>query len=144
MTTTVSTQLPPVPSAQIFSDKSGLLTQPAQQWLINLRDKVNQINSVLVAIAGTGSAAGAFDYLSPLTTKGDLLVYNGTHNVREAVGADGYVLTADSTSATGVSWKAPTGGGSGGILPVVTGDINNSQPTFTYLDNGSLIYVQVQ
>ena len=47
---------------------------------------------------------------SPLTTKGDLFGYSTT-NARVAVGADGKVLTADSTNADGVSWQTPSGGG---------------------------------
>lgn len=46
-----------------------------------------------------------FNNLSPLTTKGDLLAYS-TSNVREPVGSDGQVLSADSTSATGLSWQS--------------------------------------
>lgn len=42
---------------------------------------------------------------SPLTTKGDLYGYSTT-DARVAVGANGLVLTADSTAATGVAWAA--------------------------------------
>tara|TARA_R110002074_G_scaffold373818_1_gene550034 strand:- start:2965 stop:3768 length:804 start_codon:yes stop_codon:yes gene_type:complete len=42
---------------------------------------------------------------SPLTTKGDVYVY-GTGNTRLALGTNGYVLTADSTEATGLKWAA--------------------------------------
>jgi hypothetical protein len=54
---------------------------------------------------GTGQTTAplAFGALSPLTTKGDLLGYD-TANNRIPVGADNTVLTADSTSATGVRW----------------------------------------
>lgn len=105
MTQVTILPLPPVPSAQTFVSRDGLLTQPVQQWLIELREKVNQINNVIVAISGSESTSAAFDLLSPLTTKGDLLTYNGSHNIREAVGTDGYFLVADSTSPSGVSWK---------------------------------------
>ena len=46
---------------------------------------------------------------SPLTTKGDLYTYD-TANQRLPVGADTYVLTADSTQATGLKWAPATGG----------------------------------
>ncbi len=43
--------------------------------------------------------------VSPLTTKGDLLVHDGTSSVRMGVGADNRVLAADSTEDEGVKWK---------------------------------------
>lgn len=51
--------------------------------------------------ATNGSASGA-----PLTTKGDLFGYD-TGDARIPVGTDGYVLTADSSSPTGLSYQAP-------------------------------------
>lgn len=51
---------------------------------------------------------------SPLTTKGDLAVHNGTTTTRQAVGTNGFALLADSTQTTGVRWGAitATAGGS--------------------------------
>lgn len=51
--------------------------------------------------------------LSPLTTKGDVIVHNGTTEIRLPVGTDGQQLTADSTQASGLKWDAAGGGGSG-------------------------------
>lgn len=61
-----------------------------------------------IANGGTGQTTqtSAFDALSPTTTKGDLIVSNGTDNIRLAAGADGYVLSADSAEASGVKWVA--------------------------------------
>jgi hypothetical protein len=56
----------------------------------------------------------AFDALAPTTTKGDLIGFDGTDNVRLAVGTNNFVLTADSTTATGLKWAA-AGGGSNNI-----------------------------
>lgn len=73
----------------------------------------NVTGTVAIANGGTGqtSQTAAFDALAPTITKGDLIVYNGTDNVRLAVGTNDYVLTADSTQATGVKWAAAGGGG---------------------------------
>ena len=74
----------------------------------------NVTGTVAIANGGTGqtTAITAFDALSPATTKGDLIVSNGTDNVRLAVGVNNYVLTADSAVATGVKWAVASGGSS--------------------------------
>lgn len=59
-------------------------------------------------ISNTVFAADIF--ASPLTTKGDLHTYS-TVDARLPVGANTYVLTADSTQTTGIKWAAPGGGG---------------------------------
>ena len=59
---------------------------------------------------GTGqtTASAAFNALSPVTTTGDLIIGNGTNSAtRLAIGANGYVLTSNGTTAT---WAASTGG----------------------------------
>jgi hypothetical protein len=62
-----------------------------------------------VANGGTGqtTATLAFNALSPITTKGDLVSNDGTNDVRVAVGANGTVLTADSVQTSGLSWTTP-------------------------------------
>ena len=74
----------------------------------------NVTGTVAIANGGTGQTTktDAFDALAPTTTKGDLIVSNGTDNVRLAVGTDAYVLTADAASAAGVKWAAAAAGGS--------------------------------
>lgn len=42
----------------------------------------------------------------PSTSKGDLIVNNGTTNVRLPVGSDTFLLTADSAQANGLKWAA--------------------------------------
>lgn len=61
---------------------------------------------------GETTAAAAFQALSPLTTKGDLIGF-ATIPVRIPVGADNTILTADSSQASGVRWG--TGGGAGTV-----------------------------
>lgn len=72
-------------------------------------DLTTQVTGTLpIANGGTGQTTqtAAFDALSPLTTKGDLVVHNGTNDVRLPVGTNGQLLTADSTTAEGVKWAA--------------------------------------
>lgn len=71
-----------------------------------------------VALTATGSTslflnqAGGYTSAggsSPLTTKGDLFGFS-TVAARVPVGTNGFVLTADSTNANGVSWQTSGGG----------------------------------
>ena len=61
-----------------------------------------------IANGGTNAATqtAAMNNLSPTTTKGDVLVDNGTDVIRLAVGADGQFLKADSTAASGLSYAS--------------------------------------
>src|SRR5262245_50286750 len=66
-----------------------------------------------LGLGGTGvaaaSAAAAFNALSPLTTKGDVLSNDGTNDVRVAVGGLGAVLRPQSGASAGVAWAAGPG-----------------------------------
>jgi len=73
-----------------------------------------------VANGGTGqtTASAAFNALSPVTSTGDLIIGNGTNSAtRLAIGANGYVLTSDGTTA---SWVA-AGSGSGTVTSITAG-----------------------
>lgn len=97
---------------------------------------------------GTGTAAAsanaAFNALSPLTTKGDLLSYS-TVNARLGVGANTQVLTADSTQTLGVKWADATSSGSGEVNAVsnpvaasaTTGITDGTSATTTRITTGS-------
>lgn len=102
-----------------------------------------------IAKGGTGetTATAAFDGLSPTTTKGDLIVSDGTNNVRLAAGSDGQVLTADSGEDSGLGWSSPltnpmtaandiiVGGSAGAANRVDTdllGNVNASINSFTF------------
>lgn len=59
-----------------------------------------------ISNGGTNAATktAAFDNLSPLNTKGDLLGFDGSHNTRLGIGTNGKALVADSTTSTGFKW----------------------------------------
>lgn len=49
---------------------------------------------------------GSQSTILPITTKGDLITRNATHNTNLAVGTNNQILTADSATATGLNWKS--------------------------------------
>jgi hypothetical protein len=101
-----------------------------------------------IANGGTGQTAqtAAFDALAPTTTKGDLIVHNGTDNIRVAVGGtNGHVLTADSAESSGVKWAAPHGGGGGGDMVLLASATASSSADVTF-DNefNSAVYASYE
>jgi hypothetical protein len=73
----------------------------------NTRLPIGSTGQVLTVAAGVPSWATPSDQ-TPLTTKGDVFTFS-TVDARLGVGANGTVLTADSTEATGLKWVAPSG-----------------------------------
>lgn len=64
----------------------------------------SSVESRWMVMGGTGTA-----FVSPLTTNGDIFVHNGTIDTRLPVGTNGFLLSADSSEATGLKWiTAPT------------------------------------
>ncbi len=70
--------------------------------------------TVPITKGGTGATdkTSGFDALAPTTTKGDIIVFNGSDNVRLPVGANGAVLVANSATTAGVAWDTVAGGSS--------------------------------
>jgi hypothetical protein len=73
--------------------------------------------------------------ISNIDAKGDLLAGTADNTIgRLAIGTNGQILTADSSTATGLKWATPAGGG-GKILQVVTAttstDTTIASTTFT-------------
>lgn len=83
--------------------------------------KVDNTDAVSSVNGLTGVVVLDIDDVTPTTTKGDIIVENGSNAVRLGVGSDGQVLTANSSEATGVEWADATGGG-GGAKSFITGD----------------------
>lgn len=69
-----------------------------------LNGTVTLANALPIGSGGTGQTTqtSAFDALAPTTTIGDMIYYNGTDNVRLAMGTTGQVLQANTGAAP--SW----------------------------------------
>lgn len=106
---------------------------------VNNLDSLTLNNPLSIANGGTGQTTktNAFDALSPTTTKGDLIVNDGSDNVRFGVGANGYVLTADSATATGLTWTPAAAGGSVTLINDVA-TASNLYPTFANATSGTV------
>jgi hypothetical protein len=119
-----------------FTKFSGATTAERTYTLPDATTTILTTNAaVTIAQGGTGQTGktAAFDALSPLTTKGDLIVSDGTDNIRLPVGTDTYVLTADSTQASGLKWAAGGGGGGSGSAAANAGiAINENVYSTTY------------
>jgi hypothetical protein len=67
-------------------------------------------------------SAGKTTIYQPSTTKGDIVSHDGTVQQRIVVGQNGNVLTADSSSSTGLSWKPSIARGTSSRLNLVNQD----------------------
>lgn len=89
--------------SSVYDDAGNTLFLDVVQSGININ---NTSGTLSIAKGGTGQTTKteAFDALSPTTSKGDLIVSNGTDNVRQAVGTNGYALVANSATASGLEY----------------------------------------
>ena len=91
--------------------------------------KVNYLTGDVLTAADLNDLAGTVNLYDP-TAKGDLFPASAADAVsRLAVGANDTVLTADSTTATGMKWAAGAGGG--GMTLISTTEVNDTASNYT-------------
>ena len=70
--------------------------------------------------------------------KGDLLVGSGSTLSKFPVGTDTYVLTADSSASTGITWKASSGGSGTTTIGIPTDGVYTDGFFSTWADNTTI------
>ena len=97
-------------------DTTVSVTPTAAGPNVTVNTGISNIDITPSAIASEVSVGGSggSDVTSLVTTKGDILVATAASTLaRLGVGTNTQVLTADSTTATGLKWATPSAGGSG-------------------------------
>lgn len=127
-----------VTSVDVSGGTTGLTTSGGP---ITGSGTITLAGTLAIANGGTGQTTqtAAFDALAPTTTKGDLIVHDGTDNIRVPVGGtNGHVLTVDSAEASGVKWAAASGGGSAETLVQLDADVSiTDNTTFQDITTGT-------
>lgn len=108
-----------------------------------------QVGDITAVTAGTGISGGGTggdvtvtnSMATAYTTKGDLVPATGSAAfARLGVGANDTVLTADSSTATGLKWATPAGGG--GLTLISTTNLTGSSVTLSSI-SGSYKHLQI-
>lgn len=127
----------------------GLLTtaeyfgDPAIELVGTINTGAWEATPVNIPFGGTNASnkTSAFNNLSPATTAGDLIAFNGTNNVRLPIGADTYILAVNLSEPTKLTWvPSPSTEGGGTVTEILTtADITvNGTPSSSLVTTGTL------
>lgn len=86
---------------KVLVDGAGAITLGASGIAVATDGSTIEISSNQIRVKDAAITGAKFGWA---TTKGDLLVYDGSAYIRLPAGLDGQVLTADSASPAGVKW----------------------------------------
>jgi hypothetical protein len=137
-----------------YADLAGAIPT----WNQNTTGTAAGLSTTLaIGSGGTGqtTAGAAFNALSPITTTGDLILGNGTNSAtRLGIGANGYLLTSNGTTASwaaapaagvtsfsaGTTGFSPSTGTTGAITLSGTLAVANGGTNLTSYTAGDLLY----
>ena len=89
-----------------FTPAASIASSNVQAAIEEVSNECRNVNNVASGILATGYGGTSFNSY----TKGDLLVGSGTTLIKQAVGTNGQVLTANSAFGGGVHWTTPASG----------------------------------
>ena len=101
-----STYLSQTASNVAFASVGTIGSTNVQSAIEEVNTECRNLNNVASGILVTGYGGTGFNSY----TKGDILVASGTTLIKQAVGTNGQVLTANSAFGGGVHWTTPTVG----------------------------------
>ncbi len=110
----------------LYSENGNVWKWNGTSWIsFNSLDLTSQVAGALgVTYGGTGLSQYTF---------GDLLIGAGTTFIKLPIGTDGYFLTADSTSNSGIAWTTVQATVSGSGITT----LNNVSTSIQYFDTGT-------
>lgn len=129
-----------------ITDKvKALLTEPELDEELDMTFNTREeIDPRQITTSPISEVTETFNSLSPLTTKADIITHNGTNSIRLGIGSNDQVLTADSSTSSGLNWTTLNIGTHPvnltndvtGTLPIANGGTNNT----TFTSNGIIYY----
>jgi len=125
---------------QVALQVSGLTTATTRTMTIPDGDGTVAYNDIAYGGTGANTKTDAFDNLSPTTTEGDIVYYNGFDNTRLAKGTAKQILAMNS-GATAPEWSSDVNVTSmqAGNVTISGNTITNTDTNgYTLVDNGQI------